>query len=133
LAVFIFLWGTCVAAAVLGLVTILVKQRHPGWAGAIVGAVVGATLSSALIAACLGLEEIDFTAWSVAGLIAVLAFLSGKTGFSASTRMYDRDVPSLGPGRYHGQSLFAWVMLFELPVMLIAGLFRLLQSIGLFR
>ena len=44
-----------------------------------------------------------------------------------------RGVPRMSPGRYHGQSLFAWVMLFELPVMLIAGLFRLLQSVGLFR
>jgi hypothetical protein len=82
---------------------------------------------------CLGLEDINFAAWSVAVLMDVLAFLSGSIGFRASVRMYARDVPTMSPGRYHAQSLFAWILLFELPVMLIAGLFRLLQSIGLFR
>ena len=57
----------------------------------------------------------------------------GERGFRAAARMYARDVPKMSPGRYLGQSLFAWVLLFELPVILLAGLFRLLQSVGLFR
>jgi hypothetical protein len=131
-AAFFFLVACCVVAAVLGPLSVLLRQRESGGTGALMGAAAGGLLSGAIVAGFLGQEEITFAVCSVAVLMAVLAFLSGRIGLGAAARIYARDLPKLSPGRYLGQSLLAWTMLFELPVMLIAGLFRLLQTVGLF-
>ncbi len=137
MGIFFFLGAITAGAAVLGVATILRKGRAPGSAGAILGAILGSLLCCAVVAWVLGMEEINFTVWSMAVLLAVLGFLAGRVGFRAASRLYLRDLKAQGanfsPSRYLAQSLFAWVLFFELPVMLLAGLYRGLKSAGLFQ
>lgn len=132
MAPLVFLVLICCGASILGPLSVLIRRRVPGRFAAALGAALGALLSAGIAGLCLGREEIGFTDWSAACLMASLGFLAGRLGFSAASRLSAQlQHPPVAPIREFALSLFAWVVLFELPVILLSVLYRLLHGAGL--
>src|SRR5687767_2025212 len=108
-----------VSGALGGLAGMLLVSRSAKGRG-LIPAVSGTALAGLVCGIVVGLAlDLDGVSldklWGVAGLLAVLAFLAGRLGVRNSRKS----------GVALGRELFLWVFFFELPVLLIGGLFRL--------